>query len=508
MANKLIGILPNQVPTNADLGSLAYQNKENIQIDNLTTELSTTDRLSVGAVYNLGATPPAASIVYSSTGRTYNINSSTELFVERSTTAYMSIIGNSSSIINFGDSSSETKGKIAYVPTANYMAFYTNETEKLRIDSAGNVGIGTTSPSSKLDVVTAGSVVVGNFETDGNATLTLKRTGTSPSTLSISASTGGVAKFSATTYMGFNTNSVERMRFVPNTGYMHLAYGQNGDAARINFGGTTGFAQISGNGTTTNGDLIFKTITSDSLTEKVRITSSVNVGIGTTGPAYKLDVIGSIASSGRIYLTRTGVNPAYIQMTPSGDNSESVSIHTRYGGYTKDFEIFRRNTLVYGNLGIGTTSPAYELDVSGDARITGNLTVSGNTTFVNTNDLVIEDLNITLANGAADAASANGAGFTIDGANATFTYDNSDTSFKVNQNFYPDSDATYDLGSPTVRWNNIYTTDLHLSNENKEGGNDVDGTTGNWTLQEGADAIYMINNRTGKKYKIALEEVE
>ena len=58
-----------------------------------------------------------------------------------------------------------------------------------------------------------------------------------------------------------------------------------------------------------------------------------------------------------------------------------------------------------------------------------------------------------------------------------------------------------------MRWANVYTGDLHLSNESK-GGNDVDGTTGNWTVQEGEENLYLINNRTGKKYKFALEEIE
>jgi hypothetical protein len=42
----------------------------------------------------------------------------------------------------------------------------------------------------------------------------------------------------------------------------------------------------------------------------------------------------------------------------------------------------------------------------------------------------------------------------------------------------------------------------------KENGNDVDGTKGDWTIQEGIDALYMINNITGKKYKINMTEVE
>jgi hypothetical protein len=66
---------------------------------------------------------------------------------------------------------------------------------------------------------------------------------------------------------------------------------------------------------------------------------------------------------------------------------------------------------------------------------------------------------------------------------------------------------TYDLGTSSLRWNNLYVNDMHFSNEGKEGGNDVDGTTGDWTLQEGEEDIFMINNRSGKKYKMALQEV-
>jgi len=63
------------------------------------------------------------------------------------------------------------------------------------------------------------------------------------------------------------------------------------------------------------------------------------------------------------------------------------------------------------------------------------------------------------------------------------------------------------LGSSARRWANIYTNDLHLSNEGKVGGNDVDGTTGSWTIQEGSEDLYLINNKNGKKYKISLSEV-
>lgn len=60
--------------------------------------------------------------------------------------------------------------------------------------------------------------------------------------------------------------------------------------------------------------------------------------------------------------------------------------------------------------------------VSGGLVVSGNLTVSGTTTTVNSTTLDVADLNITVANGAADAAAADGAGLTVDGAAATILY--------------------------------------------------------------------------------------
>ena len=70
-------------------------------------------------------------------------------------------------------------------------------------------------------------------------------------------------------------------------------------------------------------------------------------------------------------------------------------------------------------------------------------------------------------------------------------------------NIIPSAHSTYNLGSNAVRWNNIYTMDMHFSNKGSTG-NDIDGTWGDWTLQEGVENIFMKNNRTGMKYKINL----
>ena len=66
---------------------------------------------------------------------------------------------------------------------------------------------------------------------------------------------------------------------------------------------------------------------------------------------------------------------------------------------------------------------------------------------------------------------------------------------------------TYDLGNSQYRWRNVYTQDLQLSNEAVEGGNDIDNTWGDYTIQEGESDLFLINNRSGKKYKFNLTEV-
>ena len=84
-----------------------------------------------------------------------------------------------------------------------------------------------------------------------------------------------------------------------------------------------------------------------------------------------------------------------------------------------------------------------------------------------------------------------------------------DGSTLIGGTLYPGSNGSYNLGTSSARWANLYINDLQLSNESKKdtGGNDVDGTWGDWTLQEGESDVFMINNRSGKKFKIKMEEV-
>ena len=60
----------------------------------------------------------------------------------------------------------------------------------------------------------------------------------------------------------------------------------------------------------------------------------------------------------------------------------------------------------------------------------------------------------------------------------------------------PYSTNTTDLGTAALRWKTVYTSDLSLKND-----------VGDWTIVEGADDLFITNNRTGKAYKFALIEV-
>ena len=69
-----------------------------------------------------------------------------------------------------------------------------------------------------------------------------------------------------------------------------------------------------------------------------------------------------------------------------------------------------------------TIDPAAVGDNTGLVVIKGDLQIDGTTTTVNSTTMTVDDINITLASGAANAAAANGAGITIDGASATLLY--------------------------------------------------------------------------------------
>ena len=88
------------------------------------------------------------------------------------------------------------------------------------------------------------------------------------------------------------------------------------------------------------------------------------------------------------------------------------------------------------------------------------------------------------------------------------TNNNARMAIDANGHLLPNASNTYDLGSSSLVWRNIYTSDFHMSNEGLDKGNDIDGTKGSWTFQEGADDLFLLNNKNGKKYKFNLTEMK
>ena len=99
-------------------------------------------------------------------------------------------------------------------------------------------------------------------------------------------------------------------------------------------------------------------------------------------------------------------------------------------------------------------------------------------------------------------------GVTIANPSASKALGSSAANITVSGSIFPSENDLHDLGSAAYQWRDIYTGDFHLKNTGREEGNVIDGTKGNWTIQEGREDLYLLNNETGKKFKFKLEEIE
>jgi len=303
------------------------------------------------------------------------------------------------------------------------MSFWTNSTanvlsERMRITSAGNVGIGTTSPDTPLSSA-RGIVINSGASNDVQIRMQNNTTGSAGSDgglLSISGSQMYLWNYEASNLI-FGTSNAERMRIVSggNVGIGTTSPDNKltvkGDNALVDVqstddGQTVGFlarylnnATLGGAFRYTTGDAqlyidnlfignngVYSDInirncdTGGNLQSRIKIKgSSGNVGIGTTAPVRKLHIDGGsitsdtptlrISSTDGSGTNKFGIefysnNGADVRGKLLADNSGKVYLDDAGGG----------GVIIAGNggsnVGIGTTSPSYKLDVVGDSRIT------------------------------------------------------------------------------------------------------------------------------------------
>ncbi len=284
--------------------------------------------------------------------------------------------------IRFGDATTSTAGQLMYSHSSNAMRFYTSATEKVRIDSSGNVGIGNASPENILHVEKANPIIFVQ-DTDTSLSTTeayIKFSG------SQSSAAGGGFRTDVEKAIGYKEDSLvfedggtERMRIDSSgdvgigTTNPSLSYGgkglliQNTDTAGLRLTDTTGADfDISAR----SGDVLLYEGNGKTIrigvggSEKMRIQNDGYVGIGTTSPSALLDVEGESGTISSIDLSNTDVD---LRLSSYTDSHAEIRVASDHDLRFKTNGNNERMTIGNdGNVGIGTNNPDKLLVVSGD----------------------------------------------------------------------------------------------------------------------------------------------
>ena len=152
------------------------------------------------------------------------------------------------------------------------------------------------------------------------------------------------------------------------------------------------------------------------------------------------------------------------------------------------------------NVGIGATSPTSQLEIegsSGDLVLEIDNNASNSANFQIQNGAGNARVDLVMNDGSDNTTlTMKGQRFGLNTTSPTATLTVAGAAH-VTGSILPGTNNTHDLGSSTMKWANVYTGDLHLKNDR-----------GDWTILEEQDYLCVINNATGKKYKMMLQEID
>jgi hypothetical protein len=339
----------------------------------------------------IGTTAPSAPLTVGvAYGGTPNIQS--RAVFQSDANAYLTIGAGTSSDsgILFADSGDNDVGAITYTHSTNAMAFKGAGSERMRIDSSGNVGIGTSSPSTKLTIQDNGVFyraqnTVGGFATFG-CTDSAESLGQINCTNALLFQVGDTERMRITSAgnVGIGTSSPAFPLTISNSGatftgsFKSLFDARDGSADNrgISLGYVDGqnVASIISTTSSAGSAINFVTFSGSAWGERMRIDSSGNVGIGTTSPSsYPVapELVIDANTNGGITIKSGASNYGGIFFADGTTGDEQfrgfVQYNHNYLGSTDSLLLGTAGTIRMtinsnGNVGVGTSSPTNNVD--------------------------------------------------------------------------------------------------------------------------------------------------
>ena len=255
------------------------------------------------------------------------------------------------------------------------LPFITNNTEKMRITSAGNVGIGSTAFSANPEAL----LVYQNNSTSFNV---MGGKGNLNNYLQLNIQNQSSGSNASSDLVATADNGNETTNYV-DLGINSSTYNTGALTGGINnaylYSAANDF--IIGNSTAGKNLIFFAGGTATS-NEGMRINSSGNIGIGTTSPAYKLDVNGALHTG-----TGSGINGSLVFSNSTNANTATISAGITSGSYTLTLPTAQgASNTVLSNDGAGNLSWNTVAGAAGAWTTTGNAGTSPTSNFLGTTD--------------------------------------------------------------------------------------------------------------------------